>query len=244
MFEGLYLNEAGQSAAGKLLDHLVETHAAFPEVEALAKAAGGIPPTIALNRHLEAMAKAAGVPVALLAHDLHVTPDAIGNRAPLADPLMRAGVVGLSLSATLDDCARLYLAATQALAYQTRHIVDSMAAAGHPAIESVFACGGLAKNGLYSGTHADVLGLALHLPQEDEAVLLGSAILGATAGGAHPSVGAAMAAMTAVGDSVAPSTSAAVATYHDRKYQIFLKMSQDQIGYRAMMTGSGSGAEE
>ena len=77
--------------------------------------------------------------------------------------------------------------------------------------------------------------MAIYLPKEAEAVLLGAAILGAAAGGAHASVGAAMAAMTAVGEQMCPTTDEAVLTYHRRKYAVFLRMTDDQRAYREMM---------
>lgn len=40
MIPNTYLNEAGQSAAGKLLDHVTTTHAAFKELVELATEAG------------------------------------------------------------------------------------------------------------------------------------------------------------------------------------------------------------
>ena len=239
MFAGLHLNEGGQSAAGALLDHLIRTHAAVAELDALAEERG-VPRTEVLNARLEAIAQAEGVPLACLAADLHVTPDFLGNRSPLACPTMRGGIVGLGLSASLDDLARLYLAAVQALAYQTLHIVRAIELSGHPPFESIFACGGLGKNWLYTQSHADALCVAIYLPKEAEAVLLGAAILGAAAGGAHASVGAAMAAMTAVGEQVHPSTDEAVLAYHRRKYAVFLRMTEDQRAYRKMMAEPSS----
>jgi ribulose kinase len=72
------------------------------------------------------------------------------------------------------------------------------------------------------------------LPKEPEAVLLGSAILGAVASGDQPSVLAAMASMTSSGLTVDP-TGGEVKAFHDRKHRVFLKMYDDQMAYRAMM---------
>ena len=236
MAPDLYLNEGGQSAAGSLLDHLVEGHVAYAELSEVA-AMAGVPPTIALNAHLDGMAAAASASVADLAKDVHVTPDALGNRSPLADPRMRGAVVGFGLSATLDDLAVLYLAAVQSLAYQTKHIVEALEAADHPPIAHVIACGGLSKNSLYVGTHADVLGLPVHLPVQEEAVLLGAGILGAAAGSAHPSIAVAMERMSAIGETVQPTTEVGESLLHERKYRVFRRMTDDQLEYRRIMQG-------
>ena len=84
-------------------------------------------------------------------------------------------------------------------------------------------------------SHADALRLPLHIPTNDEAVLLGAAVLAATAGGAHASVSEAAAAMTSVGRTVRPAEEGEVAAYHARKYAVFLKMTEDQREYRKMM---------
>ena len=60
--------------------------------------------------------------------------------------------------------------------------------------------------------------------------------LGATAGGAHPSVRAAAASMTSIGASVTPDGRGDVVEYHRRKYEVFRKMNDDQIAYRRMMS--------
>ena len=234
MLPNLYLNEGGQSAAGALIDFVIESHAAYEELKGLADAEN-VPPTIYLNKRLEEMAAEAGeANVATLASQVHVTPDFIGNRSPLADPLMKGGIVGLPMSSRLDDLARVYLATVQALAYQTKAIIEALGYTDPP-ISSVVACGGLAKNPLYVSTHADVLGLEIHTPVQEEAVLLGAAILGAAAGGAHDSVEEAMGKMSAIGDTCAPEGGEAVAAFHEKKYNVFRKMSDDQREYRRMM---------
>ena len=86
--------------------------------------------------------------------------------------------------------------------------------------------------------HGDVLGLPLYFPKEEEAVLLGAAILAATAGGAYESVAAAMTAMSTIGSELQPSADPRVAVYHAKKYSVFRKLTDDQIAYRAMMAGS------
>eukprot|EP00665_Eupelagonemidae_sp_cell47_P000933 gene933-8134_t len=229
MAPGLYLNEGGQSAAGSLIDHVVRTHPAHPELKAMAGICG-VSETAALNLHLEVLrAKAGYADVAELGAAIHVGPDFLGNRSPLADHEMRGSLVGLRMATntSLDDLATLYLGAVQSLAYQTRHIVETMQAAGHCPITSVVACGGLSKNKLYTATHANVLGLPVHLPEQEEAVLLGAAILGATAGGAHGSVNSAMRAMSKIGETVKPRTEASA--FHERKYAVFRRMSDDQL---------------
>ena len=108
-------------------------------------------------------------PAALTA-DLHVYPDFHGNRSPRANPTLRGAIVGLPLSATLDDLARLYLATIQAVAHGTRHIIDAMNAKGY-AIDTLFACGGGTKNPVFLREHADITGCKLVLAREPEAVL-------------------------------------------------------------------------
>lgn len=242
MLPGMYLNEGGISAAGALIDHIIETHPAAPELRHVAEQKRHVSLVECLNEHLEAMAAREGAQrgqplatLATLASNLHVTPDFCGNRSPLADPRMRGAVIGLGLGKqSLDDLALLYLATVQALAYQTRHIIETLAYSDPP-IEVVVACGGLAKNPLFVSTHADVLQLPIHTPTQEEAVLLGAAILGATAGGAHSSIEAAMAAMSSIGSSVQPQSESACRRYHEKKYKVFLRMNEAQLACRAIM---------
>ena len=72
-------------------------------------------------------------------------------------------------------------------------------------------------------------------PAEPEAVLLGSAILGAVAAGAHDSVAAAMAAMSRSDEIIEPA-GGAVARYHDAKHTVFHRMHEDLLAYRGLMS--------
>ncbi|KAJ6662570.1 hypothetical protein lerEdw1_011707, partial [Lerista edwardsae] len=236
MVPGFWLNEGGQSATGKLIEHIVRGHSAFPELQTKAAArsqpfislslivclrditlaavqnssSGEVatfgPPKVSvvnaaiaiaivgnvgevseacaqsiyeyLNGHLDLIKKS--LPVGFLTVDLHVWPDFHGNRSPLADLTLKGMVVGLTLSQSLDDLALVYLATIQAIALGTRHIVESMQAAGHH-VNTLFMCGGLSKNPLFVQMHADITGMPVVLAQEVESVLMGAAILGACA---------------------------------------------------------------
>jgi FGGY-family pentulose kinase len=231
MVPGLWLSEGGQSATGSLVDHVVMTHAAYP---ALLEQARGAGETIyqRLNAVLESLAGGVGFPAALT-EGLHVMPDFHGNRSPRADSTLRGMVSGLRLGAGAEDLALLYLATVQAIAYGTRHIVETLNAEGY-AIDTILACGGGTKNPVFLREHADATGCTLVLPQEPEAVLLGAAILGAVAGGLQPDVPQAMAAMSRAGSIIEPAADV-VRRYHDAKYAVFQRMYADQMAYRSMM---------
>ena len=232
MIPGLWLNEGGQSATGSLIDHVIITHAAYPRLAADAGNAGQSIYQL-LNLRLDHLASAVPFPAALT-RDLHVMPDFHGNRSPRADASLRGMVSGLRLGAEPDDLALLYLATLQAIAYGTRHIIETLNAQGY-AIDTILASGGGTKNPVFLREHADATGCALVLPREPEAVLLGAAILGAVAGGAHPGIREAMAAMSRAGTIIDPDLDVA-REYHNRKYAVFQRMYNDQLAYRALMT--------
>ncbi|XP_017165273.1 FGGY carbohydrate kinase domain-containing protein isoform X2 [Poecilia reticulata] len=159
MVPDLWLNEGGQSATGRLVDHIVKGHAAYAELQEQVNQRVPFTGTDVysyLNSHLAQMA---GSPpdVDLLGSSLHVWPDFHGNRSPLADPTLKGMVIGLPLSQTVDDLARLYLATLQALALGTRHILESMREAECD-IRTLFLCGGLSKNLLFVQIQASATG--------------------------------------------------------------------------------------
>ena len=227
MVPGLWLNEGGQSATGALVDHVIMTHAGYPE---LREAAGPGGVHEALNERLGALAGDA--PMATLTRDLHMLPYHHGNRSPRADPTLRGVIAGLRLSATLDDLALLYLATVQAIAYGTRHIIEVLNTNGY-GVDTILASGGGTKNRVFLQAHADATGCRVVLAAEPEAVLLGAAVLGAVAGGAYPDVRTAMGAMTRAGRVIEPDP--ATAAYHEAKYAVFQRMHADYVAYREMM---------
>ncbi|HKY37083.1 MAG TPA: FGGY-family carbohydrate kinase [Polyangiaceae bacterium] len=233
MLPGLWLTEGGQSATGALIDATVLGHVRGPELAARAKAEKKTVYDL-LNARLEELAQAPGCRFpAELTQGLHVEPDHHGNRSPRADATLRGMVSGLTLSTDIDALARLYLATIQAVAYGTRHILEALNEQGYR-IDTLLATGGDAKNPVFVREHADATGCRIVLPQEAEAVLLGSAILGAVAVGDQPSVLAGMGAMSRAGSVVEPGAGT-VRAFHARKYRVFQAMYQHQLEYRSIM---------
>ena len=107
-----------------------------------------------------------------------------GNRNPLTDSRARGTVWGLSLRHTP---AHVYRGIMEGVAYGTAHIMRTFHDAGYTP-ETLVACGGATKSRLWMQIHCDVLGMPIHLTQEQDAPLLGDAILAAHAVGGSGSI--------------------------------------------------------
>jgi FGGY-family pentulose kinase len=227
MLPDWWLNEAGQSAAGSLIDWTLRQSDAWPILETTARDSG---------RSIYQIAHEWVAALEALEHeptrDLHVLADHHGNRSPRADPRSRGLIAGLSLERGPDALARRYLATVQALAYGTRHIIETLNAAGHH-IKRVLITGGGIRNTLSLREHADATGCDLHLGSEDQEVTRGAALLGATASGGFPNLQAAAAAMVHSGTTVRcdPSRRA----FHDAKYAVYLSLYDHWRQYQRMM---------
>ena len=90
MVPGLWLNEAGQSATGKLIDHVIDSHKASEGIKNKIGPQGYV--VEYLNQLLSNMALKAGTDVDFLTNDFHVWPDYHGNRSPIADSSLRGMV--------------------------------------------------------------------------------------------------------------------------------------------------------
>lgn len=231
MIPGLWLTEGGQSATGALIDHIIFSHVRGHQLEQDAKRRG-ITVYEILAEVIDRLAERTRFPAQLTA-ELHVQPDFHGNRSPRANPSARGMISGLKLSDSLEDLALLYLATVQAVAHGTRHIIDAMTDSGYE-IETVLTTGGGAKNPIFVREHADITGRDIVLPKEPEAVLLGSAMLGAVAAGDFGSVTDAMSKMSAAQTVIQPRRGA-VALYHEAKHKVFLRMYEDQTQYSTLM---------
>jgi D-ribulokinase len=216
MVPGFWLNEGGQSAAGAAIDHLIRSHPACAEAAASAQGAGlGI--LEFLEKRIVARVGSVGV-AALLARDIHVLPEFLGNRSPYADPDSRAVIAGLDLDADIGAMERLFVAGLCGLAYGLADVVDAFRSHGVDSSMMVMS-GGAGRSPLVRQIMADTTGLTVALPETQEPVLLGAAMLGAVAGGAYPSVGDAMAAMSAIGRLSEP-TAPGIAGFHRSKRRV------------------------
>jgi FGGY-family pentulose kinase len=232
MVPGMWLTEGGQSATGSLVDLVVRDYLGASQLREAANAAGTSTYDV-LNQRLAELAD--GRPLGLLTEQLHVCPYFHGNRSPRANPHLRGMISGLRLSADLDQHALLYLATVQAIALGTRHIIQAMNERGY-AIDTMIACGGGTKNPVFLQQHADATGCRIVLPREPEAVLLGAAMLGATAAGDHGSLVEAMGQMSAAGEVIEPNRE--LSRYFDAKFRVFLQLHDDQQQYARIMASA------
>ena len=212
MLPGLWLNEAGQSATGALLDHIVRSHSAGGE------------PTSAVHAKIADRVKALRLEdTAGFAGRLHVLPDFHGNRSPLADPHALGVISGLTLDHSFDSLCRLYYRTAVGIALGVRHILEALNQSGYR-IDTLHVTGGHTKNELLMELYANVTGCTVFEPNTEDAVLLGTAMVAAKGAGAFRALPEACVAMHQ-GHRVRKSDPAAQAM-HDRDYMIFLTMQR------------------
>jgi len=105
-----------------------------------------------------------------------------GCRTPLMDGRLSGSFLGITLNTRPEQ---LYRAMMEATAFGVRWIVETLRDGGVP-VERFVASGGLpGKSPLLMQIYADVLNAPIALPQTDQSVALGAAILGCIAGGAE-----------------------------------------------------------
>ncbi|QOZ10658.1 FGGY-family carbohydrate kinase [Bradyrhizobium sp. CCBAU 51765] len=231
MVPEFWLNEGGQSAAGAAIDHLLKSHPGFGEAGAAARSEG-LDLIDFLERRIMARAGDASR-AALLARDVHVLPEFIGNRSPYADPETRAVIAGLDLDTDVASMERLFVAGLCGLAYGLAEVIEAFAAHGVRSNIMIMG-GGASRSPLVRQIMADTTDLSVALPQTKEPVLLGAAMLGAVAGGAYATIAETMAKMSALGRKSEP-TAPDMAAFHARKREVYKLLREVDRGSRAAM---------
>ena len=205
-----WLSEGGQSVSGALLDHIIRWHGAAGE------------PNAALHKKITDRVMELREKEGLdLAGRLHVLPDFHGNRSPLADPHAVGVISGLTLDASFDSLCRLYWRTSVGIALGVRHVLDALNERGY-AIDTMHVTGGHTKNPLLMELYADATGCTVITSAAEDAVLLGTAMVAATAAGLYPDLPAASMAMKQGGRPRQPEPKAR--QRFDRDYRIFLEM--------------------
>ncbi|XP_050535244.1 FGGY carbohydrate kinase domain-containing protein [Daktulosphaira vitifoliae] len=232
MVPKMWLLEGGQSTTGKLLDHIIYTH---PATEKL-----NIPKNTRiedyLNEIIVKMAIKKGLKyVDYLTEDFHIYPDFHGNRSPIGDSSLKGMIVGLSLSVDEENLAVIYLATIQAICYGTKHIIDSLEKTNSKLkVNEVLLCGGVSKNKIYLQTQANIVTLPVWTSIENDPVLIGSAMLAATASKEYKSLQETITRMASDGQITQPLKN--THEYHNRKYMVYLEMLKNQQNYRDIMS--------
>ncbi|HLN12421.1 MAG TPA: glycerol kinase GlpK [bacterium] len=118
---------------------------------------------------------------------VYFVPAFSGLFAPYWDMTARGAIVGLTRYATR---AHLVRATLEAICYQTREVVDAMAADSALALPSLRVDGGASRNDLLMQLQADVLGVPVVRPRVSETTALGAAYAAGLAQGVWASLDA------------------------------------------------------
>jgi FGGY-family pentulose kinase len=218
----LWLSEAGQSATGGLLNHLLRLHAQGGE--------GGEPTIESHRRIIARIGELRAQEGASFAQKLNILPDFHGNRSPFADPGLTGVISGLTLDASFDGLCRLYWRTCVSIALGLRQILESLTADQHGTTR-LHLTGGHVKNPLLVELYADATHCELMVADNTDAVLIGTAINAATAGGLYADLAQAGAAMGAKGRLIQPNL--ALKNHYDQDYRRFVTMQR----HRAELNG-------
>jgi glycerol kinase len=116
-----------------------------------------------------------------------VVPAFVGLGSPWWDPHARGTIIGITRGTTRAHIAR---AVIEAIAFQTRDVVDAMQSASGVQLADLRVDGGASVMDLLLQTQADQLGVTVHRPADRETTALGAAYLAGLAEGVWPDLGA------------------------------------------------------
>ncbi|KAH7109885.1 D-ribulokinase [Dendryphion nanum] len=237
---GTWMAEGGQSATGKLLQHVLEIHPAY-EKTILDASSSNMNIFDFLNQHLCKMQASTAAPsISYVARHFFFYGDLYGNRSPVADSNMSGSVVGLTADVSIDSLAIYYYGTMEFIALQTRQIITKMNDSGH-AISSIFMSGSQCQNELLMSLIATACNMAVIIPHYvNAAVCHGAAMLGAKAAtvdasGKTDDLWSIIDRMSKPGRAVWPIRKQGVLELLDVKYEIFLEQCERQRHFRQMV---------
>jgi glycerol kinase len=114
------------------------------------------------------------------AHGVHFVPALTGLGAPYWDADARGTITGITRGATAAHLARATL---EAIAFQSRDVLDAMQADSGITLSELKVDGGASKNDLLMQIQGDVLGVPVVRPKHVETTVLGAAYLAGMAVG-------------------------------------------------------------
>lgn len=210
---GAWVSEAGQSAAGALLDHLLE----------LWSPGGGQsgPSHADVLQQITQLYASEG---ARLAGDIHMLPDFAGNRAPFGDAGARGLITGLPLESGMDALCRVYWRGAVSLALGIRQLLDH---AGTPwSGEALAMLGGFSRTHLLVQLFADVTGRRMVCGEAGDRVIAGTAALALKASGDSRDLASIAAELSGKAIVFEPNPDAM--HQFDRDYRVFLLLQKQR----------------
>jgi ribulokinase len=186
---GNYVVEAGQISTGSILNWFV-TNFINDDVKAKAKDRG-----ISLYQYMDE--EAAKLPAG--SEGLVVLEHWQGNRTPWVDAASRGVIRGLTLK---HGPVHIYRAIMEGVVYGTQVILKKMEE--NFKIDGIITCGGATQSDLWMQIHVDVTGKPIRISEDQNAVSLGSGILGAVGAGFYPDIAEAASNMVRKGRTILP----------------------------------------
>ncbi len=114
---------------------------------------------------------------------VYFVPAFVGLGAPYWDPYARGTIVGLTRGSGREHLAR---AALEAIAYQTRDVLEAMESDSGISLKNLAVDGGASANNVLCQFQADILNVAVERPEVAETTALGAAYLAGLATGFWP----------------------------------------------------------
>lgn len=158
--------------------------------------------------------------------DLLFLPYLVGTNAPEFDRDACGVFFGLR---SPHDAFDLALAVMEGVCHLLRKNCDRIRACNTP-IERIVATGGGAKSAVWCQMQADITGLPVCIPAQQEAALLGAAMVGATSAGLFASLADAAEQSVSIARTYAPQPSAV----YERKHRQFLALYDAMLAVQRM----------